>query len=58
MAFRNLEEKMYEEENGSRTLKAGIPAELKGIRACLRCSLVKNFGQVHFNNFESCNFIF
>ena len=45
---------MYEEENGNRTLKAGIPVELKGIRACLRCSLVKNFGQVvqyNFNNF-------
>eukprot|EP01032_Pedospumella_encystans_P008294 gene8294-9866_t len=38
-------------------ITADIPDEFKGLRACLRCSLIKTFEQFNDKGCENCEFI-
>jgi transcription elongation factor SPT4 len=35
-------------------LSSELPTTQKGLRACLRCSLIKNFDQFYNNGCENC----
>lgn len=36
---------------------AEIPTRLTGLRACLRCALIKEFSQFYENGCENCDFL-
>jgi len=38
-------------------LAAEIPEEMKGMRACLRCALIKTYSQFYESGCENCEFL-
>jgi transcription elongation factor SPT4 len=50
---------MNENENDEQEdfIFAEVPTELKALRACLRCSLIKTFIQFHDRGCENCEFL-
>lgn len=38
-------------------LAAEIPEEMKGLRACLRCALIKTYAQFYESGCENCEFL-
>ena len=38
-------------------LSTEVPNDAKGLRACLRCSLIKNYGQFLESGCENCEFL-
>jgi transcription elongation factor SPT4 len=45
------------EEEGDENLNAGIPEQMKKLRSCLRCSLIKTVDQFYDDGCENCPFL-